>query len=178
MNCMQIDKASISNGTGVRVVLWCAGCTQKCHGCFNPETWDFTAGKYFDQNSKEYLFEQLSKPYIKGITFSGGHPLEYQNLPDVYNLIKEIRTKFPDKDVWLYTGYTLSINDFDTSVDVGCWDSGLLSNFILAMCDVVVDGPYIEEQRDLALAFRGSKNQRIIDVKKTLEQGEIVLWTC
>ena len=92
-------------------------------------------------------------------------------------MIKEIRTKFSDKDVWLYTGYTLSINDFDTSVDVG-WDNGLLSNFILAMCDVVVDGPYIEEQRDLALAFRGSKNQRIIDVKKTLAQGEIVLWTC
>lgn len=175
MNCMQIDKASISNGTGVRVVLWCAGCTRKCHGCFNPETWDFTAGKYFDQNSKEYLFEQLSKPYIKGITFSGGHPLEYQNLPDVYDLIKEIKTRFPDKDIWLYTGYTLSMNDFDTSVDVG-WDNGLLSNYILAMCDVVVDGPYIEEQRDLTLAFRGSRNQRLIDVKQTLKQNQIVLY--
>lgn len=173
MNCMQIDKASISNGTGVRVVLWCAGCTCQCPGCFNPETWDFNAGKCFDKDAKEYLFEQLGKPYIKGITFSGGHPLEYQNLPDVYNLIKEIKTKFPDKDVWLYTGYTLSINDFDTSVDIG-WDNGLLLNFILAMCDVVVDGPYIEEQRDPTLAFRGSKNQRLISVKETLKQGKII----
>lgn len=175
MNCMQIDKASISNGTGVRVVLWCAGCTRKCHGCFNPETWDFDAGKNFDQDAKKYLFEKLDRPYIQGITLSGGHPLEYQNLPDVYDLIKEIKTKFPNKDIWLYTGYTLSINDFDTSVDI-CWDNGLLRNFILAMCDVVVDGPYIEEQRDLTLAFRGSKNQRLIDVKKTMEQNQIVLY--
>ena len=175
MNCMQIDKASISNGTGVRVVLWCAGCTRKCHGCFNPETWDFNAGKCFDKDAKEYLFEQLSKPYIKGITFSGGHPLEYQNLPDVYDLIKEIKTKFPNKNIWLYTGYILSINDFDTSVDV-CWDNGLLRNYILAMCDVVVDGPYIEEQRDFTLAFRGSRNQRLIDVKKTISEKKIVLY--
>lgn len=174
MNCMQIDKASISNGTGVRVVLWCAGCTRQCRGCFNPETWDFNAGQPFNKDAKTYLFEQLSKPYIKGITFSGGHPLEYQNLPDVYNLIKEIKTKFPDKDIWLYTGYVLSINDFDTSVDV-CWDNSLLSNYILAMCDVVVDGPYIEEQRDLTLAFRGSKNQRLIDVKQTLKEKSIIL---
>ena len=175
MNCMQIDKASISNGTGVRVVLWCAGCTRKCHGCFNPETWDFNAGKCFDKDAKEYLFEQLSKPYIKGITFSGGHPLEYQNLPDVYDLIKEIKTKFPNKNIWLYTGYILSINDFDTSVDV-CWDNGLLRNYILAMCDVVVDGPYIEEQRDFTLAFRGSRNQRLIDVKQTISEKKIVLY--
>ena len=175
MNCMQIDKASISNGTGVRVVLWCAGCTRQCQGCFNPETWDFNAGQPFDKDAKEYLFEKLSKPYIQGITFSGGHPLEYQNLLDVYDLVKEIKTKFPNKDIWLYTGYVLTANDFDASVDV-CWDNGLLKNHILAMCDVVVDGPYIEEQRDLTLAFRGSKNQRLIDVKKTIAQNEIVLY--
>ena len=175
MNCMQIDKASISNGTGVRVVLWCAGCTRQCRGCFNPETWDFNAGQPFDKNAKEYLFEKLNKPYIQGITFSGGHPLEYQNLPDVYDLIKEIKTKFPNKDIWLYTGYILTANDFDTSVDV-CWDNGLLRNYILAMCDVVVDGPYIEEQRDFTLAFRGSRNQRLIDVKKTISEKKIVLY--
>ena len=99
MNCMQIDKASISNGTGVRVVLWCAGCTRKCLGCFNPETWDFDAGKYFNNDMKKYLFEQLSKPYIKGITFSGGHPLEPQNVEDMYSLIAEIKYNFPDKDI-------------------------------------------------------------------------------
>ena len=90
MNYMQIDKASISNGLGVRVVLWCAGCTQQCKGCHNRQTWDFNAGKPFDEKAKSHLFSQLNKPYIKGITFSGGHPLEYQNLSDVYDLIKEI----------------------------------------------------------------------------------------
>lgn len=175
MNYLQIDKASISNGTGFRVVLWCAGCTQKCQGCFNPETWDFNAGQPFNEDAKKYLFEKLNKPYIQGITFSGGNPIEYNNLPDIYDLIKEIKTKFPDKNIWLYTGFILSINNFDTTVDVG-WDNGLLRNYILAMCDVVVDGPYIESQRDITLAFRGSKNQRLIDVKKTIEQNQIVLY--
>ncbi len=175
MNYLQIDKASISNGTGFRVVLWCAGCTQKCQGCFNPETWDFNAGQPFNEDAKKYLFEKLNKPYIQGITFSGGNPIEYNNLPDIYDLIKEIKTKFPDKNIWLYTGFILSINNFDTTVDVG-WDNGLLRNYILAMCDVVVDGPYIESQRDITLAFRGSKNQRLINVKKTIEQKQIVLY--
>lgn len=175
MNYLQIDKASISNGTGFRVVLWCAGCTQKCQDCFNPETWDFNAGQPFNEDAKKYLFEKLNKPYIQGITFSGGNPIEYNNLPDIYDLIKEIKTKFPDKNIWLYTGFILSINDFDTTVDVG-WDNGLLRNYILAMCDVVVDGPYIESQQDITLAFRGSKNQRLINVKKTIEQKQIVLY--
>lgn len=173
MNYMKIEKASISNGLGFRIVLFCAGCTQKCKGCFNPETWDFNAGKPFDENAKKFLFSQLSKPYVRGLSLSGGNPLEYENLPDIYDLIKEVKSKFPDKDIWLYTGYTLSINNFDTSVDIG-WDNGLLANFILAMCDVVVDGPYIEEQRDITLPFCGSKNQRLIDVKETLKQGQIV----
>lgn len=173
MNYMQIEKASISNGLGFRVVFFCTGCSLKCEHCFNPETWDFNAGKKFDANAKDFLFNQLKKPYIKGVTFSGGHPLEYENLPDMYDLIKEIRTTFPEKDIWLYTGYTLSVSDFDTSMDI-CWDNGLLRNYILAMCDVIVDGPYIEEQRDITLAFRGSKNQRLIDVKETLKQNKIV----
>ena len=173
MNYLGIDKSSISNGPGVRVVLWVAGCKIHCKGCQNPESWDFCAGKPFDENAKQELFEVLDKPYIRGVSFSGGHPLEYESLPDVYDLIKEIKTRFPKKDIWLYTGYTLSINDFDNTVDI-CWDNGLLRNYILAMCDVVVDGPYIEEQRDITLAFRGSKNQRIIDVKETLSQCKII----
>lgn len=178
MNCMQIDRASISNGTGVRVVLWCAGCTQKCHGCFNPETWGFNAGQPFDKNAKEYLFEKLSKPYIQGVTFSGGHPLEPQNVKDVYNLIVDIKSQFPEKDIWLYTGYELSIYNF-TVLYKGLDKQSMHHNYmtmILTSCDIVVDGPYIEEQRDLTLAFRGSKNQRLIDVKKTLKQNQIVLY--
>lgn len=173
MNYIQIDKTSISNGLGVRTILWCAGCNMKCKNCFNPETWDFNAGKVFDEKAKQFLFEQLNKPYIKGLTLSGGHPLEYENLPDVYDIVKEVKEKFPQKDIWLYTGYTLSISDFDTTIDCG-WDNAAIRNYILAMCDVVVDGPYIDEQRDVTLAFRGSKNQRIIDVKETLKCGEVV----
>ena len=170
MNYMKIDKTSISNGIGVRVVLWCAGCTQKCPGCFNPETWDFSAGKLFDESAKSYLFEQLRKSYIQGITFSGGHPLEICNMLTVYNLIKEIKEKFPQKDIWLFTGLTLEYEDF-TRPDNVSFESRILRN-----CDVIVDGPYIESQRDITLAFRGSTNQRIIDVQQTLKQNKVILY--
>ena len=173
MNYLGIDKSSISNGPGVRVVLWVSGCKLHCPGCQNPESWNFNSGKLFDENSKQELFEYLNKSYIRGITISGGHPLEYENLPYVYDLIKDIKNKLPEKDIWLYTGYTLSEKDFDNTVDI-CWDNGLLRNYIISMCDVVVDGPYIEEQRDITLKFRGSKNQRLIDVTETLKQNKIV----
>lgn len=166
MNYIKIEKTSISNGLGFRIVLWCAGCTQKCKGCFNPETWDFDAGKPFDENAKKLLFSQLGKPYIQGITFSGGHPLEEQNCPDVLNLIMDIKTKMPHKDIWLYTGCQLSMDDFTQGVSA--------KRSILNMCDVIVDGPYVEEQRDITLPFCGSKNQRLIDVKETLKQGQII----
>lgn len=159
MHYMKIEKSSISNGLGVRVVLWCAGCSRKCKGCFNPETWSFEAGKLFDDTAKQYLFEQLSKPYIKGVTFSGGHPFEPENLFDVTTLLKEIKERFPSKDIWLYTGYV--------------WEQVKIFE-AMKYIDVLVDGPYVEEQRDITLAFRGSTNQRLIDVKKTLAQGKVV----
>lgn len=173
MNYLQIDKSSISNGPGVRVVLWVSGCSLHCEGCQNSESWDFGAGKLFDEYAKKELFEALNKSYIQGITFSGGHPLEYENVETVYLLIKEIKEKFPTKNIWLYTGYTLE-QIFQTVIT----DELILNRFykqeIIKMCDVVVDGPYIEAQRDITLKFRGSKNQRLIDVKKTLEQGKII----
>mgnify|MGYP002770858559 FL=1 len=174
MNYLGISKCSIADGSGVRVVLWVSGCNVHCQGCQNPDSWDFNAGNVFDEAAKERLFEALNHSWVKGLTLSGGHPLEYNNLPYIYDLIKEIKEKFPDKDIWLYTGYTLRDSDFDTTIDVG-WDSGLLSNYILAMCDVVIDGPYVESLRDISLKFRGSSNQRLIDVKKTLEQHKINL---
>ena len=173
MNYHKIEKTSIANGPGVRVVLWVSGCTVHCKGCHNPETWDFNSGKLFDSNAKQELFDALSKPWIQGLTLSGGNPVDYHNLPDVYDVIKEVKDRFPLKDVWLYSGYTLNINDFDTSVDT-CWDNGLLRNYIVAMCDVVVDGPFIESQKDLTLKWRGSKNQRVIDVPKTIQQNKII----
>lgn len=162
MHYMKIEKSSISNGLGVRVVFWCAGCSRKCKGCFNPETWSFEAGKPFDDTARNYLFEQLSKPYIKGITFSGGHPFESENLNDVTKLLKDIKQKFPQKDIWLYTGFTWEqVKDFEA----------------IKYVDVLVDGPYIEELRDMTLAFRGSLNQRIIDVERSLQQKEVILLT-
>lgn len=170
MNYLGIDKASISNGPGVRVVLWVAGCTCECKGCQNPESWNFDAGKLFDDNARQELFNALNKPYIKGITFSGGNPIERKNMYCIYDLIKEIKIKFPDKDIWLYTGWKLTANDFQQ-----LYLDMTFPNEIYKLCDVIVDGPYIEEQRDITLAFRGSKNQRLIDVKETLKQGEIIV---
>lgn len=174
MNYLGISKCSIADGTGVRVVLWVSGCNIHCDNCHNPESWDFNTGRLFDNSAKEDLFNALNKPWVQGLTLSGGHPLEYENLPVVYDIVKEAKEKFPNKDIWLYTGYTLSINDFDTSVDIG-WDNGLLRNYILAMCDVVVDGPYIESLRDISLKFRGSSNQKLINVRETIKQNQIVL---
>ena len=173
MNYLGIDKTSISNGPGVRVVLWVSGCSIHCRGCQNQESWDFHAGKPFDDTSKLELFDALNKQYIKGITISGGHPLENNNVEDVYLLLKEIKEKFPTKDIWLYTGYTWG-QIFPTV----CLDVFNINNMyrqsVVEMCDVLVDGQYIEEQRDITLKFRGSKNQRLIDVKETLKQNKII----
>ena len=166
MNYHKIEKFSTANGIGIRVVLWVSGCSLHCKGCHNPGTWDFNSGRPFDDAAKIELFDALNKPYIKGITFSGGHPLEEQNVNEIFNLLVDIKTKMPHKDVWLYTGYQLSIDDF---VGVSSTRTSILN-----MCDVVVDGPYIEEQKDITLPFCGSRNQRLIDVHETINQGKII----
>jgi anaerobic ribonucleoside-triphosphate reductase activating protein len=172
MNYLGIDKSSISNGPGVRVVLWVAGCTCRCEKCQNPESWNFNAGMLFDDDAKQKLFDALNKPYIRGISISGGHPLENKNVEDVYLLLKEIKEKFPTKDVWIYTGYT-----WEQIFPTVCLDMFNVNNMyrkaVVEMCDVLVDGPYIDEQRDITLKFKGSKNQRLIDVKETLKQNKI-----
>lgn len=164
MNYHKIEKLSVANGTGIRVVLWVSGCTCYCRGCQNPQTWGFNSGQLFDDKAKEELFEALNKSYIQGITFSGGHPLEKENVEEVINLAKEIKEKFPTKDIWLYTGYT--------------WEEIYYKNIarILLYLDVLIDGKFIEEQKDLTLKWRGSKNQRVIDVQKSLQQNQIVLY--
>lgn len=161
MNYHKIEKYSVANGTGIRVVLWCSGCRCYCRNCQNPQTWSFQSGIPFDDNAKQELFNALNKPYIQGITFSGGHPLENENISTVYNLCKEIKEKFPTKDIWLYTGYLFE---------------DIHSYLIMKYIDVLVDGKYIEEQKDLTLKWRGSKNQRVIDVQETLKQGKIILY--
>ena len=172
MNYHKIEKTSIVNGEGIRVVLWCSGCGIRCKGCHNPETWELKSGKPFDDEARKALYDAVNKPYIKGITLSGGHPLEDENLPEVFAIIAYIKENFPDKDIWLYPGWTLNADDFTKSTT---FDNSLV-NQILVMCDVVVDGRYIEGLRDITLRFRGSLNQRIIDVKKTIASNDIVLW--
>ena len=161
MNYLKIEKASISNGLGFRVVLYCSGCRIHCRGCQNPQTWNFDAGRQFDEQAKHFLFEQLDKPYIQGLTISGGNPLDTPY--PIFLLINEVKNKFPNKDIWLYSGYT-----YEQICESREKQKALYG------VDVLVDGPYIEEQRDITLPFRGSRNQRLIDVQETLKQGQII----
>lgn len=177
MNYLKIDKCSVTDGIGVRVVLWCSGCTMKCKGCHNPQSHDFNNGTLFTAKTMTEIFDLLDKPYISGLTLSGGHPLESLNLPTIYNIIKCVKEKYPSKSIWIYSGYTFEqikeIDNFYEEREINC-PSPL---DVIKMCNVLVDGKYVDELRDIALPFRGSSNQRIIDIPKTLKEGEIVLWT-
>lgn len=169
MNYFKIDKCSISNGDGIRTVLWLSGCSHDCEGCHNPETHDASNGKFFDENAKEELFNILSKPYIDGITFSGGDPLYFLNIQEVFKLSSEIREKFPNKTQWLYTGYTWE------QITEMSFENSLVEELVNSL-DVIVDGRFVKQLRDVTLQFRGSSNQRIIDVHKSLKMNKVVLW--
>ncbi len=165
MNYIKITKSDIANGFGIRVTLWVSGCSIRCPYCHNKDTWDQNTGRKFDEYAKKVIYGELQKPWIDGITLSGGHPLEEYNVTEIYQLCKEIKKDFPDKTIWLYTGLNfenLMKND--------------INKRIVELCDVVVDGPFIQSLKDLKLKWRGSSNQRVIDVKKTLSKKEIVLY--
>lgn len=179
MNYLQITHEDVCNGDGLRVVLWLSGCSHHCYNCQNPQTWNPNSGIPFDESAKQEIFNELSKDYISGITFSGGDPLHENNLDDVLSLIKEIRISYPDKTIWLYTGFKLEkimlpiptiIDDLYT-IEITDKRKKIISNV-----NVLVDGEYIDEQKDLTLKWRGSKNQRVIDVKKSLAQNKIILY--
>lgn len=161
MNYIKITKNDIANGAGVRVVLWCAGCNLHCKGCHNPSTWSFCAGQPFDKSSLNELYEALDKPYIQGLTLSGGNPMD--NIPEVLHICRTVKEKFPNKDIWLYSGYTFE--ELRQSQTAMC---------VLEYVDVLVDGPYIEEQRDILLPWRGSRNQRVINMPETLKQKKVI----
>ena len=160
MNYHNITKDDMLNGDGLRVVLWTAGCTHCCDGCHNPETWDVASGIEFDNAAEEELFEALSQEHISGITFSGGDPLHPFNRETVLRLAKKVKETYPNKTVWLYTGFL--------------WEE-VKDKIELDYIDVLIDGEFKKELNDNNLLWVGSSNQRIIDVKKTLEQGNIVL---
>lgn len=161
MRYHNITKDDMLNGDGLRVVLWVSGCSHGCKGCHNPVTWDTEGGLLFDEAAKTELFEELSRDYIAGITMSGGDPLHPLNRADMASLMEEIKQKFPEKTIWLYTGY-----DWE--------DIKELSS--IGQVDILVDGRFIAERADKKLKWRGSENQRIIDVKKSLMAGEPVLY--
>ena len=167
-----IKKCDIANGEGIRVSLFVSGCRNRCPGCFQPETWDFTYGKVFGNSAREEIFSSLDNPSVRGITVLGGEPLEPENQPEILALIREVKDRFPDKTVWLYTGATYEQL-------VGEANSRYHTEYIkkiLSLVDILVDGPYLESEHSLGLHFRGSKNQRVIDMTSTLREGRVIIW--
>lgn len=219
MNYLKIDKEDVCNGEGLRVVLWLSGCSHKCKGCQNPQTWDVNSGIPFDESAKAELFRELDKDYISGLTLTGGDPLFESNLDGVLDLVTEVNKRYnatqymdgdvgenhnilnenaneirlscQQKSIWLYTGYkTFGITKEFWELEPNIITEKVLepnklkigiSNLkkrsdIICQCDVLVDGQYIDSQRDITLPYRGSKNQRLIDIQQSLQKGEIVLW--
>ena len=171
MNYALIKPRDIANGPGVRVSLFVSGCRRHCKNCFNPETWDFTYGRPFNQQTIDDILGLLAPDYIRGLTVLGGEPFEPENQPAVLELVRQVKARYPDKEIWAFTG-----NRFDDDLlakKLGPWEG---TEALLQHIDVLVDGAFVEELKDMGLRFRGSSNQRIIDVKKSLEAGETVLW--
>ena len=167
MNYATIKNCDIANGPGVRVSLFVSGCTHRCKGCFNEVAWDFDYGEPFTQNTIDRIIEMLRPSYIRGLTLLGGEPFEPQNQEAVVTLLRQIKRELPEKSIWAFSGYL-----FDKDIL-----SGRLGNTdeYLSYLDVLVDGPFVEELKDITLKFRGSRNQRVLDLKKTRESGTIEL---
>lgn len=220
MNYHDITYPDMNNGDGLRVVLWLSGCSHRCKGCQNPQTWDINSGIPFDELAKEELFRELDKDYISGLTLTGGDPLYEGNLYDILNLVNEVNKQYnitqhidkfrtrnnnilnqdnnkiylslPNKSIWLYSGYKVekvynnqfilspSANDI-ANIEPDYIVSNertndKLRNDIISKCTVMVDGQYMENKRDISLQWRGSSNQRVIDIQQSLKEGEVVLW--
>ncbi len=171
MNYAEIKKTDIANGEGVRVSLFVSGCRRHCKNCFNKVTWDFGYGKPFTEAVEDELLEALAPSFIKGLTLLGGDPMEPENQRALLPFIKRVKEQFPDKDIWCYTGYTFFDGMLKESTNNCEVTKELISYF-----DVLVDGRFVEELKDIRLKFRGSSNQRVIDVKRTLSTGNIVLY--
>lgn len=163
MNYASIKHHDVANGPGIRVSLFVSGCTHHCRGCFNAEAWSFTYGAAFTQQHIDEILEALKPDYIQGLSLLGGEPFEPENQPAVLDLVRQVRAAYPLKNIWAYSGYTFE-------------QLQTLAPELLGQITVLVDGPFVEQQKDLRLAFRGSANQRILDVPASLERGEPVLW--
>ncbi len=171
MNYGNIKYFDIADGPGVRTTLFVSGCSHHCPGCFQPETWDFCFGEEFTSEVEDRIIESMASDYVDGLTLLGGEPMEKVNQRALLPFVKRVKAAYPNKDIWCYTGYTLE-TDLLSESRARCE----VTDELLGLIDVLVDGEFIEAQRDLTLLFRGSRNQRLIDLPKTLEKGEVVLW--
>ena len=165
----EIKKTDIANGEGVRVSLFVSGCTHCCEGCFNPETWNFCYGSEFTQETEKEILNALSPDFINGLTLLGGEPFEPQNQRTLVPFLKKVREQYPHKNIWCYTGYL-----FDEELLKDSRARCEVTDEMLSMIDVLVDGEFRQELKNITLKFRGSENQRIINVKKSLEAGEVI----
>ncbi len=170
MNYASIKPCDIANGPGVRVTLFVSGCTHHCKGCFQPETWDFSYGSPFTEAVREEVLRLLAPDYIRGLTLLGGEPFEPANQAGLLPLLREVRIRYPSKTVWAFSGYTLE------QIRSGTLGPPSVTEEILSCVDVLVDGPFVESLKNLQLRFRGSSNQRLIDLRQTLAAGTVVLW--
>lgn len=168
-----LKKYDIANGEGVRTTLFVSGCRNRCPGCFQKETWSFDYGEPFTSSVAEEIFDTLENPSVRGVTILGGEPMEPENQREILPLLRELKSRYPDKTIWLYTG-----NLYEELIgEVGSHPKCIeVTRELLSYVDILVDGRFLEEQHRLGLRFRGSSNQRIIDMRRTLENGSIVLW--
>ena len=171
MNYATIKNCDIANGPGVRVSLFVSGCTHHCKGCFNQVAWDFDYGQPFTQDTIDQIVAMLKPAYIRGLTLLGGEPFEPQNQGAIVELLRQVKAQCPDKSIWAFSGYL-----FDRDILSGRLGDWEITREYLSYLDVLVDGPFIEEKKNLSLRFRGSENQRLIDVPASLASGQVVLW--
>ena len=171
MNYCNVKNCDIANGVGVRVSLFVSGCRNRCKNCFQPETWDFNYGKPFDEQTEEKLIKMLAPSYINGLTVLGGEPMEPENQRALLPFLKKVKAAYPQKTIWLYTGFTL-----EELRSPDCRAHTEYTEEILKLLDVLVDGRFVDEKKNISLRFRGSENQRLIDVAATLAAGSVTLW--
>ena len=166
-----IKNIDIANGNGIRVSLFVSGCTNRCKGCFQPETWDFCYGQPFDEQTRKEILCMLSPDYINGLSVLGGEPFEPANQPELLSFLRVVKEKYPNKDIWAFTGFTL-----EELLSDGAYPRTKETDQLLSLIDVLVDGRFEEDKKDISLRFRGSSNQRIIDLPATLKNKNTVIW--
>ena len=171
MNYGEIKKVDLANGSGVRVSLFVSGCTHHCKGCFNPDTWNFRFGKEYTEETENDIMEALKPSYIEGLSLLGGEPFEPENQKTLVGLLKRVRQELPEKNVWCYSGYTFE--ELTGQKKSRAFTD--ISAEMLSLIDVLVDGEFVEELKDISLQFKGSSNQRIIDVKESLKTNKVII---